>query len=371
MNKLIYWTCFFLILFPVILLIKEKDPGILKNYDKKINTKENVIESNSNGPDINDYIFFKEDDFNGTMLNKNTWSYRREGAIVDSSIYLKQNANVNNGFLNLITDRYQDIFSGISISTQQKPAYRFKYGYYEIRAKLPQTKGNVAAFWMQSDGMALTHSKPNPSIDGAEIDILEYSPTNKDVLYHSIHWNGYDYSKGAKQTTVQSYIPGISNAYHTFGFEWTAKEYVVYIDHIEKARTNQIISHVPEYIILGCGTRGFGGNLNYSGQWPDTFSIDFIKMYKRKPEVRLYENCDGYGWVSDGLQAGNYTTSQLISKGFFDDATSSMEVPTGWKLTAFDKDNFMGDSIVIMSDTRCLEDFHFNDKISSLKITSN
>lgn len=322
----------------------------------------------SGGPDLSEYSLFFQDDFNGRSLDTSIWNYRREGHTVDSTIYLRHNARIKNGNLYLITDRYQNKFSGVNISTEPKPQYHFKYGYFEIRAKLPQGIGNVGAFWFQAPGMSQTHAVANPSVHGAEIDVLEYSASNLDNLFHSLHWNGYDYSKGAQVSTFKNYMPGISHGYHTIALEWTPKEYIVYVDNIEKVRSDKIISRSPEFIILGCGTGGFGGT-NRLGPWPDTLTVDYIKAYKRKPEVRLYELCDGYGRVSDGLQPGFYTTAQLTAKGVFNNTTNSCEVPKGWEVTAFDGDNFSGDSIVVTNDTRCFKSLKFNDKVSSLKIT--
>lgn len=320
------------------------------------------------GPNLDDYTLCKNDDFSGVEINKSIWNFRREGHTVDSTLYIRANAKVEDGFLYLITDRHTDKFSGISISTQDQPKYHFKYGYFEIRARLPQTIGNVGAFWFQSDGMAITRPEPNTSIHGAEIDVFEYSASNKDKLFHSLHWNGYDYSKGAKVTTVESYMPGISNGFHTFSLEWTPKEYIVYIDGVEKVRTAQYISHVPEYIILGCGTGGFGGALNYNGPWPDTMIVDYIKMFNRKPEVRVYGACDGYGWVSDGLRPGIYDFEKLRRMNFFNNEASSVEIPAGWKVIVYDGEELSGESMELTKNTRCLQDVHFNDRISSLKV---
>lgn len=320
-------------------------------------------------PDLSNYSLCKTDDFKGNKLNKTVWNFRRENDDVDGSIYMRKNAVVKDGYLHLITNRLNEKFSAVSISTQSNQKYHFKYGYFEIRARLPQTPGNVGAFWLQSNGMAATRPQANTSIYGAEIDVFEYSASNKDKLFHSLHWNGYDYKNGAKLTTSENYMAGISNGFHTFALEWTPKEYVVYIDGVEKVRTEQYISHVPEYIILGCGTGGFGGPLNYSGPWPDTMIVDYIKMYQRKPEVRIYGACDGYGWVSDGLRPGIYDFEKLQRLSFFNNEASAIEIPEGWKVIVYDGENLSGDSIILTKDTRCLEELNFNDKISSVRIS--
>jgi beta-glucanase (GH16 family) len=339
--------------------IEKSSPALVK-----LNNTANL----NSGPNLNDYIFYGQDDFNGTQLDTSIWNYWAEGVVKGSTTFLRSNARVNNGNLYLLTERYQNNFSSVYVATEGKPQYYTKYGYFEIRAKMPKGIGNIGAFWLWTPGMSTTYPIANPSIYGTEIDIFEYTATNPDNLYVSLHWNGYDVANGALESTFTDYIPGISNGYHTYALEWTPKEYIVYVDNVERVRTNQIISHVPEFIALTCETGGFGGT-NYLGPWPDTLAIDYIKVFKRKPEVRLYGACDYNGWVSEGLQFGTFTTAQLIAKGVFNNEISSIEVPQGWKAVGYDADNLTGDSIIGTVDNRCLTTF--NDKISSLRITPN
>jgi beta-glucanase (GH16 family) len=318
----------------------------------------------SNTPDFNNYTLFIEDNFNGIELDKKQWGYYRKGDTVNNCIYSPKNATVRNGKLYLKVDRLNaNYFSGVDITPHQL----FKYGYFEISAKLPKSIGDEAAFWFFAPGMSKTYPRANPSVNGTEIDVFEYSANNFDNLFYSLHWNGYDYKNGAQVNTSQEYISGISNGYHTYALEWTPKEYTVYVDNKERIKTNKIISRSPELLILGFGTGGFGGN-NYLGPWPDTFAIDYVKFYNRKPAVRIYGDDDGYGWISDDLKPGTYSTAQLKEKGIVNNESSSMEVPKGWKVIAYDNDNFRGDSVIITADTRHINNI-LNNKLSSLKIT--
>jgi Glycosyl hydrolases family 16 len=304
-------------------------------------------------PDLNQYNLVIEDNFNGTTLDKKIWGFYRQGDTIQDCIYFQKNATVKNGQLFLTVDIM--------------PHQLFKYGYFEISAKLPTSIGDEAAFWFFAPGMSKTYPKENPSVYGAEIDVFEYSANNFDNLFYSLHWNGYEYKNGAKVTTRQEHVPGISKGYHTYALEWTPKEYIVYVDNKERIRNNTIISRSPEIMILGFGAGGFAGK-NYLGPWPDTFAIDYVKIYNRKPAVRLYGDDDGYGWISDDLLLGNYTTKQLLEKNFFNNDASAIEVPKGWQVTAFDDDNFTGNAVVIIGDKRQIGN-NLNNKISSLKIS--
>lgn len=60
---------------------------------------------------------------------------------------------------------------------------RFKYGYFEIRCRLPQHKGTFPAFWLQKSS---TNSH-DPYYE--EIDIFEHT---RNLLHHSPYWPGYN-----------------------------------------------------------------------------------------------------------------------------------------------------------------------------------
>lgn len=325
-----------------------------------------ILNETKSIPDLKNYSLFIHEEFPGEKLNTKTWSYYRKGDVVNNLVYTADNAHVQNGKVYLTANKLSnEMFSGVDINTK---AF-FKYGYFEVKAKLPKAIGIEAAFWFFPWSMPETYAGFTPSIDGVEIDVFEYSPAIFETMIYSLHWNGYDYAKGAQVSSKQEYLPGISNGYHTFALEWTPEEYVVYIDGNERIRTDKIISRKASTLILGFGTGGFGGT-NYAGPWPDTFAIDYVKIYKRNPEVRMYGDSNGNGWISGGLQPGNYTTAQLKQKGIIDNEASSLEVPKGWKVIAYTENNFKGDAVSFATDTGIIGN-DFNDKISSIKITVN
>lgn len=253
------------------------------------------------------------------------------------------------------------------ISTEQHPNFWFKYGYFEIKAHLPSFNSGSPAFWLQSPSVGIENN--NPSINGTEIDIMEYGKAaGQDSIFQSIIWNGY----GANRKAISAHVnvPGVSSGYHTFGLEWTQKEYITFVDGVETARTDSAVSHRPEFLILSMLTGGFAGNpRNPNYIFPDYFNIDYIRIYTRRPQVTLYSRCDYYKWVSSPILAGSYTKSQLQALQVVDNDASSIEVPTGWTATLYNEDNFTGDSLVITSDTRCLS--NFDNKVTSIRVRNH
>jgi len=340
--------------------ISNEDPHI-----KNTQVASALSKNSSNALELSNYSFLGQDDFNGVTLDTTIWNYRAENTLRGFASILRSNVSLSgDGILRLEAKRSGDTFSASQVSTEN--TFLLKYGYFECRAKVNTTVGPHCSFWLQSPTYGATN---NPSIDGVEIDIFEYHQAfGFDNLYHNLHWNGY----GASHQTlgVQETIPGISNGFHVFGLEWTPREYIVYVDGIEKARTSTAVSHRSEFIILSMEITGYGGN-RYAGIYPDIFEVDYVKVYQRKPEVTLYQDCEYGGWVSQGLDIGSYTTSQLESMGIFNDDASSIEVSPGLKVTLFSNDNFTGTSITITSDKICLVNDNFNDLVSSLIVSLN
>ncbi|NML38931.1 hypothetical protein HHL17_17125 [Chitinophaga sp. G-6-1-13] len=84
----------------------------------------------------------------------------------------------------------------------------------------------------------------------------------------------------------------------------------------------------------------------------------------------LYQNCSYAGW-SAAFGIGSYTAADITAKGGVNNDASSLKIPAGLKVTLYDGDNFTGDSLVLTTDGSCLKNNNFNDKVSSLKVTSN
>ncbi|MEJ7589407.1 MAG: family 16 glycosylhydrolase, partial [Ferruginibacter sp.] len=227
------------------------------------------------------------------------------------------------------------------------------------------------AFWLIQHSVGIARNPPNPAIYGTEIDAFEYHrAAGTDSLYYNLHWNGYNFSDGTHRAAgIAAYLPGVSTGFHIFGFEWTPKEYIFYVDGRETGRMNVAISHTEEFILFSTEINGFGGDrFQMSKTIPDSLEVDYLKVYARKPSVTVYGSCDYQGWVLPSLKAGDYNLPMLTSLGLMNDDASSIEIPVGWVVTAYEHDNFTGDSVVVTSDSRCAG--NFDNKLSSLRITS-
>jgi hypothetical protein len=84
----------------------------------------------------------------------------------------------------------------------------------------------------------------------------------------------------------------------------------------------------------------------------------------------FYKDCN-YSGTAVSLPAGSYTRAQMIAKGINDDEISSVKVQSGYKVTFYWDDNFTGSTLVKTGDDECLVDDGWNDKVTSLVISTN
>ena len=114
---------------------------------------------------------------------------------------------------------------------------------------------------------------------GVEIDIFEYfKGQGGDFVSHNLHW-----AYGPHQQTSGSFlskVSGIGEGFHTFAVKWTPEKYAFYVDRIKYYEYKNAISHIEESIILSfepCGEEGLK-----TAVLPDTFTVDYVRVYKKK-----------------------------------------------------------------------------------------
>lgn len=221
------------------------------------------------------YSLFWEDSFNGNHLDKSKWFVRGVGARrVGFNGIEGENIIVKNGKLNILCTTKKDSFFVGAVATQG--LFETTYGYFECRAKLPHSFGPWAAFWLQSPQIA---KGDDPAKYGTEIDIFEYFlKYGKEIITHA-YW--YNYGPNLKgYGPLKSKVKNLHKGYHTFALEWTPEKYVFYVDGLKYHEVKEAISHVNEYIILSFEPVGTIEEFK-KADLPDTFKIDYVKVYKK------------------------------------------------------------------------------------------
>jgi beta-glucanase (GH16 family) len=219
------------------------------------------------------------DEFSGNTLDASKWSpapnWQRQGLSYWSDNNYKMTGN---GQVKLqVTEENGKVYAG-AIRTHNK--FDQKYGYFEVRCKLPEIHGGWAAFWLMPYG-----NKPGSwGDDGTEMDVFESINGWNGKINHALHWDGYgaEHQKASQSTSRPDLYDG---QYHTFSMLWTPEEYVFYIDNVESWRTSAGgVADVNQYLklTLEVSSDSWAGNWNNQVTKPIDWLIDYVRVYDYK-----------------------------------------------------------------------------------------
>ncbi len=227
---------------------------------------------------VKGYSLVWSDEFNGKDLNTKKWMYRGLGKREEEYLTRETVKLDGKGHLVMSAMQRNDTLLASMIATEN--IMQFKYGYFECRAKFAYTRGSISAFWLQSPLLNAPNS--TPETNGAEIDIFEFFPhLGTDHVMHTLHWGGYDARHHHVEGPVAGKLGATADSFHTVGFEWTNTSYTTYVDGVKTFSGNQLISKVPEFIVLSLGiNQASAGPLDYKSL-PDKFTVDYVRVYKR------------------------------------------------------------------------------------------
>ena len=184
---------------------------------------------------------------------------------------------VKNGVLRIearkVGQRWQ---SGLLSSLDTKGrGFSQKYGYFEMRAKLPRGPGTWPAFWLHAAQRVTDRNDKSRTI--IEIDILEQYGHWPNKLSTSIHqWN----RKGGKSIHAgkRHIVHGMTEDFHTYGAMITEEFITIYYDGVELRReTTPECAKVPLYIMADLAL-GPGWPLDKTPN-PSYMYIDYIRAY--------------------------------------------------------------------------------------------
>jgi beta-glucanase (GH16 family) len=227
-----------------------------------------------------------EENFNGTELNEYIWNYELGNGCPnicgwgnnESQIYTKENHELKEGILIIHPKKENDKYTSTRITTKTKK--EFLYGRMEVKAKLPIGKGLWPAFWMLGSNIS---QKGWPQC--GEIDILEYVGKNPGTIYTTLHTTD---SHGESKNTKITKIPTIENGFHMYAIDWTKDKIDFFVDEklvytfAPNTTTEEIWPfNQPFYFLINVAIGGnFGGPEIDDSIFPQTFEIDYIKVYQ-------------------------------------------------------------------------------------------
>ena len=292
-------------------------------------------------PQLDGYELLWNDEFNGTALNENIWSYDPHepgwtNAELQEYTTSTDNVFVRDGKLVLkaikTTDENgKDYYTSGKVKTQNKKD--FMYGKVVVRAKVPEGQGLWPAAWMMPTDESYYGQWPKCG----EIDIMETLGNQTHIAYGTIHYG----EPHAEQQGIYELENGkFSDDFHEFSVEWEPGEMRFYIDGNLYHTVNDWFtaeSGAEEKAYPAPFNQTFFVQLNLAvgGTWPGNpdettdfdkaeYEIDYVRVYQKdeydtnvsKPEKVFREaNADG-----------NY-----INNSDFSDESEDLNDDVDWK----------------------------------------
>jgi beta-glucanase (GH16 family) len=209
------------------------------------------------------------DEFDGAQLDPARWQANYKSGSAELQSYVPGDLQVSGGMLRVTAQRQsgqdQPYTSGI-ITTQG--TFSQQFGYFEMRAQVPQGQGLWPAFW-------LLHTGPQP---WTEIDVFEILGNDTKTVYLSNHWHD---DANERQFITRPYTgPDFAGGFHTFGVDWTSNQLVWYVDGTPRAQTSDNVPAEPMFILANLAVGGvWPGYPDASTRFPAYLDIDYIRVY--------------------------------------------------------------------------------------------
>ncbi|MFK5920745.1 MAG: glycoside hydrolase family 16 protein [Verrucomicrobiota bacterium] len=253
-------------------------------------------------PSAKSWRLIWNDEFDGKQLDSSKWGYRlhlmqtrhetwtEDGAEFDGKgnlllgIYEKDgqfyssHLQTGQNYLDRPGNKFGKTKFVWPVAEMEPAKFAHKYGYYEIRCKLPTQKGWWAAFWLQSPVIG---SSLKPGEAGVEMDIME-NFTRDGVISHNLHWNGY--GKNHEHAGSGKLEMNVSDGkFHTYGLHWSREGYVFYVDGKVSWKVDGPVSDREQFILISTEVMGYRNGapspLLKNAVLPDYFVVDYVRVF--------------------------------------------------------------------------------------------
>jgi beta-glucanase (GH16 family) len=280
-KKQLFYLSFFIIFIFLSCGDKENNP---------INGNENQI------PEPEGWKLVWNDEFDDSLMNSQKWEHEvnaQGGGNNELQYYTSRTENsfIENG--TLIIQALKETYTGpegtrnyTSARLRTKNKGDWKYGRFDIKAKLPYGKGVWPAIWM----LPTDWSFGGWAASG-EIDIMELLGHEPNKIYGTLHYGGQ--SPNNVQSGDSHTLPAgdFSGAFHVFTIEWEETAFRWYIDGaLYQTQTQWHTVNTPYpapfnqrfHLLLNVAVGGnWPGDPNHTTVFPQKMIIDYVRVYKK------------------------------------------------------------------------------------------
>jgi beta-glucanase (GH16 family) len=241
------------------------------------------------------YELVWSDEFDGDSLDPAKWDFiisGRGGGNGELQYYLKENTRVEKGLLIIEARKEKHAgpdgardYTSSRIRTKNKADWKF--GRFEIRAKLPTGKGIWPAIWMMP-----TENRYGNWPNSGEIDIMELIGSQPNRVHGTLHYGDRDKRQLEKGDSYKLEKGSFADDFHVFRLDWEPKTMRWYVD--DKLFQTQTDWHTRNanfpapfdqkfHLILNLAIGGaWPGNPDAKTTFPQSMQVDWVRVYQQK-----------------------------------------------------------------------------------------
>ena len=234
------------------------------------------------------------DEFDGDALDMAKWKFETGdhgwGNNEWQNYVEASNVEVSDGTLKIIAKKVgegQQV--GDYTSTRLNSIPSFTYGRMEIRAKIPDHKGNGIwpALWMLGENIGEV-GWPNCG----EIDIMEYVSYDPNIVHFTIHSRANNHADSTQVTSGPIALETVEEEFHNYGVIWTENNLTFYLDDPSNVTLsfdkpeNQTQENwpfdKPHFFLMNIAVGGnWGGKLGVDDTiFPAVMEVDYVRVYE-------------------------------------------------------------------------------------------
>ena len=232
-----------------------------------------------------------EDRFDGNHLDGQRWNtchwWGPDGCTISTNNelewYVPQQVAVRAGTLRLTVSRNRTVGSdgrtyayrsgmvttGRTADSTPAAKFAYRYGYLEVRARIPRGAGLWPALWLL----------PTTNESLPEIDLAEVRGSRADTISMHLHWR--DPAGRAKQRGARTTVSSTAEGWHVFALDWQRGSLRWLVDGVERWRVQgSEVPSEPMYVIANLAIGGdWAGPPTAETPLPATFEIDRVTVW--------------------------------------------------------------------------------------------
>lgn len=243
---------------------------------------------------LNGWSLVWSDEFNAASLDRTKWQLEMNEGDHGETAYTERTQNLYIADGCLVLQAQKEKYSGEQYTSTQVSSRNmghWKYGRFDIRAKLPYGQGMWPAIWMMPN---------NPAYGGwprsGEIDIMENLGDNTRLLYSTLHHSASNAQIQGTYTTPVG--QSLSDTFHVYTMIWDAGSFAFYIDSSHnylntKSWSPSNVTYPKPFdqtffMMFDLAVGGsWGGLPDSSTVFPQKMLVDWIRVYKRDSSTAI------------------------------------------------------------------------------------